>query len=442
MLKNASDLKKRPLYLNRLIAFQDTEPVKIITGIRRCGKSSLLKLMSQHLRENGISDSQIIEMNFESMEFRNMTAESLYQYVKGRLPQNKRAYLFFDEIQRIEQWQDAVNSFRVDFDCDIYVTGSNAYLLSSEYATYLAGRSVEIKMLPLSFSEFLDFHGYVVKDRKTPSGEIRKRIYGPDGESYETQELIEAYMKYGGMPAIADVGLDIDKALTLLDGIYSTVVVRDILEREKRRGQRQLTDPDLLRKIIMFLADNIGNTTSITSIGNTLVSEKLLDNESRKGKPAVQTIQAYVGALLESYVFYEIKRFDIKGKEYLRTLGKYYIVDIGLRNYLLGFRDADTGHIIENIVYFELLRRGYDVAIGKVGNREVDFIASNAQNKQYIQVTESMDDPNTRERELAPLRMIRDNYEKIIIAGNCSIPMTEDGIKIIRLADFLLQISE
>lgn len=438
MLKTMSELRERPLYLNRLIAFQDTEPVKIITGIRRCGKSSLLKLMARHLRENGILDGQIIEINFESMEFRKMTAEELYDYVRQRLPEEKRAYLFFDEIQRIDQWQDAVNSFRVDFDCDIYVTGSNAYLLSSEYATYLAGRSVEIKMLPLSFSEFLDFHGYTVKEKKGPSGEIRKRIYDGDGESYEPQELFEAYMKFGGMPGIADVGLDTDKAITLLDGIYSTVVVRDILEREKRRGQRQLTDPELLRKIIMFLADNIGNTTSITSIGNTLVSEKLLEDCGRKGKPAVQTIQAYVGALLESYVFYEIKRFDIKGKEYLRTLGKYYIVDIGLRNYLLGFRDMDTGHMIENIVYFELLRRGYDVAIGKVGNKEVDFIAVTAKEKRYIQVTESMNEPGTRERELAPLRMIRDNYEKIVIAGTCDNPFTEDGIKIIRLTDFLL----
>lgn len=438
MLKTMSELRERPLYLNRLIAFQDTEPIKIITGIRRCGKSSLLKLMARHLRENGILDGQIIEINFESMEFRKMTAEELYDYVRQRLPEEKRAYLFFDEIQRIDQWQDAVNSFRVDFDCDIYVTGSNAYLLSSEYATYLAGRSVEIKMLPLSFSEFLDFHGYTVKEKKGPSGEIRKRIYDGDGESYEPQELFEAYMKFGGMPGIADVGLDTDKAITLLDGIYSTVVVRDILEREKRRGQRQLTDPELLRKIIMFLADNIGNTTSITSIGNTLVSEKLLEDCGRKGKPAVQTIQAYVGALLESYVFYEIKRFDIKGKEYLRTLGKYYIVDIGLRNYLLGFRDMDTGHMIENIVYFELLRRGYDVAIGKVGNKEVDFIAVTAKEKRYIQVTESMNEPGTRERELAPLRMIRDNYEKIVIAGTCDNPFTEDGIKIIRLTDFLL----
>ena len=437
MLKSGSELHCRDLYLNRLIAFQDTEPVKIITGIRRCGKSSLMKLMIRHLRETGITDDQIIEMNFESMDFRKMTVEELYQYVKERLPKKKRAYLFFDEIQRIDQWQDAVNSFRVDFDCDIYVTGSNAYLLSSEYATYLAGRSVEIKMLPLSFQEFLDFHGYTVRQSKSPTGGMRKRIYDADGESYEPQELLDAYLRFGGMPGIADVGLDTDKALTLLDGIYSTVVVRDILERERRRGQRQITDPDLLRKVIMFLADNIGNSTSITSISNTLVSEKLLD-QNRKGNPSVHTIQAYVGALLESYIFYEIKRFDIKGKEYLRTLGKYYIVDIGLRNYLLGYRDMDTGHTMENIVYFELLRRGYDVSIGKIDNREVDFIATNASEKRYIQVTESMNEPATRERELAPLRMIRDNYEKLVLSLEPGLDTSYEGIKSLNLIDWLL----
>ena len=438
MLKNESQLRSRDLYLNRLIVFRDTEPVKIITGIRRCGKSSLMKLMARHLRHTGVTDEQIIEINFESMEYRGMSVETLYQYVKKRLPADKRAYLFLDEIQRVEQWQDAVNSFRVDFDCDIYVTGSNAYLLSSEYATYLAGRSIEIKMLPLSFREFLDFHGFMIKETKSPANGLRRRIYDYANESYEPHELLAAYMKFGGMPGIADVGLDLDKALTLLDGVYSTVVVRDILEREKRRGRRQITDADLLRKIIMFLADNIGNSTSITSIGNTLVNEQLLESSRRKGKPAVQTVQAYVGALLESYIFYEIKRFDIKGREYLRTLGKYYIVDIGLRNFLLGLRDLDTGHIIENIVYFELLRRGYDVAIGKVGDREVDFIATNAQEKLYIQVTESMNDPVTREREFTPLWKIRDNYEKVIIANNCDNPVTQDGIKIIMLTDFLL----
>lgn len=439
MLKKEKDLKKRDLYLRKLIAFKDTEPVKIITGIRRCGKSSLMKLMAKHLKESGVSEDQIIEMNFESMDYRNMTVREVYDYIKERLPKDKRAYLFFDEIQRVEMWQDAVNAFRVDFDCDIYITGSNAYLLSGEYATYLAGRSVEIKMLPLSFSEFIDFHGYTVKERKSPSGEMKKRIYDEEGEGYDPQELFEAYMRFGGMPGIADIGLDTDKALTLLDGVYSTVVIRDILEREKRRGQRQITDPDLLRKIIMFLADNIGNNTSITSIGNTLVNEKRIDVSERKGKPAVQTVQAYVAALLEAYVFYEIKRFDIKGKGYLRTLGKYYIVDIGLRNYLLGFRDMDTGHIIENIVYFELLRRGYDMAIGKVDEREVDFIAVNVDTKRYIQVTESMNDPSTRERELAPLRKIRDNYEKLVITNECQNPITQDGIKIVKLTDFLLE---
>lgn len=439
MRKLEPKLKKRDLYLRKLIAFQDTEPVKIITGIRRCGKSSLMKLMIQHLRETGIEESQIISMNFESMEYRTMTAENIYTYVKDRLPEHNRAYLFFDELQRIENWQNAINAFRVDFDCDIYITGSNAYLLSGEYATYLAGRYVEIRMLPLSFAEFIDFHGYHVEERKGLTGQIAKQIYDADGERYDMQEMLAAYLRFGGMPGIADVGLDTDRAMTLLDGIYSTVVVRDILEREKRRGQRQITDSGLLRRIIMFLADNIGNSTSINSIGNTLMNEKLLDPGKSKGKPAVQTLQAYVGALLESYIFYEIKRFDIKGKEYLRTLGKYYIVDIGLRNYLLGFRDMDTGHILENIVYFELLRRGYDVAIGKVDNKEVDFIASNADSKLYIQVTESMNNADTRIRELDPLRRIRDNYEKIVITNECLNPATDDGIKIVMLTDFLLE---
>lgn len=439
MAKREVQLKKRDLYLKKLIGFQDTELVKVITGIRRCGKSSLMRLMVQHLKENGVGQEQIIQMNFESMEFQRMGAADIYQYVKERISGNQRMYLFFDEIQRVFDWQDAINSFRVDFDCDIYVTGSNAYLLSSEYATYLAGRCVEIKMLPLSFQEFLDFHGYEVKEKKSPAGVLRKRIYDAEGEGYEPRELLEAYMKFGGMPGIAEVGLDVDKAFTLLDGIYSTVVVRDILEREKRRGGRQITDAELLRKIIMFLADNIGNNTSITSIGNTLVNEKLIDIEKRHGKPAVQTIQAYVGALLESYIFYEIKRFDIKGKGYLRTLGKYYIVDIGLRNYLLGLRDMDVGHCLENIVYFELLRRGYDVAIGKIDEREVDFIAANAVDKIYFQVTESMNDQSVRERELASLKKIPDNYEKIVLAGECAHPVTCDGIKIIQLTDFLLE---
>lgn len=438
MLKQEAQLYQRRVYLNKLIAFQDTEPVKIITGIRRCGKSSLLKLMIKHLLEQGKTHEQIIFMNFESMQFSNMSVRELYEYVKARLPQDKKAYLFFDEIQRIEQWQDAINSFRVDFACDIYVTGSNAYLLSGEYATYLAGRSVEIKMLPLSFAEFIEFQGYSIKEKKDITGVIRKKIYDNEGDLADAQELLALYMRFGGMPGLADININIDNALVLLDGVYSTVVVRDILERELRKEQRQITDSTLLRRLIMFLADNIGNSTSVTSISNMLVNQKLLENNMKKNKPAVQTLQTYISALLEAYVFYEIKRFDIKGKDYLRTLSKYYIVDIGLRNYLLGFRDVDTGHIIENIVYFELLRKGYDVAIGKIDDKEIDFIAVNAERKIYIQVTESMNDPATREREFAPLRKVKDNYEKIIIANEVLNTATQDGIKIVKLIDFLL----
>ena len=431
-------LKKRDLYLNKLIGFQDTEPVKIITGIRRCGKSSLLKLMVAHLLDTGITPEQIVELNLESFVFKNMSAEELYYYVKERILPDRRMYLFFDEIQRVPSWEDTINSFRVDFDCDIYITGSNAYLLSSEYATYLSGRCVEIKMLPLSFGEFVEFHNFEIKTSKSALGGTRAYAYDQSGERYELREVFDAYMRFGGMPGIADVGLDQEKALTLLDGIYSTVIVRDILERKKRRGQRQITDAVLLRKIILFLADNIGSTISVSSIGNTLVHEGLLEDGKRAGVPSTHTVQAYVSALMESYFFYDIKRFDIKGKEYLRTMGKYYIVDIGLRNYLLGFRNRDRGHAIENVVYFELLRRGYDVAIGKVGNAEIDFIATKADDKLYIQVTESMDSETVRERELAPLTKIRDNYEKVILSLNPGMDASYDGIKSLNLIDWLL----
>ncbi len=432
-------LRKRDLYLDKLIAFQDTEPIKVVTGIRRCGKSSLLKLMAAHLRGNGVSDEQIIEMNFESYEFLKMTADELYRYVKEHVLPDRRMYLFFDELQRMDGWENAVNSFRVDFDCDIYITGSNAYLLSSEYSTYLSGRCVEIKMLPLSFAEFVDFYGFTIKTVKSALGGQKKKAVDQDGTQYELREIFDAYMRFGGMPGIADVGMEQDKALTLLEGIYSTVIVRDILEREKRRGQRQLTDAVLLKKIVLFLADNIGSSVSISSIGNTLVSEGLLDDSGRRGKPSAHTVQAYVNALLESYFFYEIKRFDIKGREFLCTLGKYYIVDIGLRNYLLGFRNRDSGHAIENVVYFELLRRGYDVAIGKVGNAEIDFIATKADEKIYVQVTESMESETVRTRELAPLQGIADNYEKIVLSLHPGLETSYDGIKSIDLIEWLLE---
>ncbi len=433
-----TELKKRDLYLQKLIAFLDTEPVKVVTGIRRCGKSSLLKLMVEHLRDCGIEDEQILEINFEQYDFQRMTATEFYNYVKEQIVPDKRMYLFFDELQRIEGWENVVNAFRVEFDCDLYITGSNAYLLSSEYSTYLSGRYVEIKMLPLSFAEFIPFHGFVLSKQSSALGGTRRIATDADGQQYDLRELFDAYLHYGGMPGIAAVGLVQEPALALLDGIYSTVVVRDILEREGRREQRKLTDAVLLKKIIHFLADNIGNTVSLNSIGNTLANEGLLEEGHRKGSPSVHTIQAYTEALLESYFFYEIKRFDIKGKEYLRTLGKYYIVDIGLHNYLLGFRNRDTGHVLENVVYFELLSRGYDVAIGKVGTQEIDFIATRATEKLYIQVTESMISPDVCQRELAPLQKIQDNYEKMILTLETGLATSYDGIQVLQLIEWLL----
>lgn len=431
-------LKKRDIYLNKLIAFRDTEPVKVVTGIRRCGKSSLLKLMVEYLKGVGIPAEQIIEMNFESFTFSKMTVDELYINIKERIIPGKRMYLFFDELQRVARWEQAINSFRVDFDCDIYITGSNAYLLSSEYATYLSGRCVEIKMLPLSFSEFISFHGFELKEVKSVLGGNKKYAVFSDGERYELKNLFDTYLRYGGMPGLADVGLEQERVLLLLDGIYSTVILRDILEREKRHGQRQITDSVLLRKIILFLADNIGNPVSVSTIGNTLKNEGLIASDN-KTKPSAHTMQAYVDALLEAYFFYDIKRFDIKGKEFLRTLGKYYIVDIGLRNYLLGFRDRDRGHVIENVVYLELLQRGYDVAVGKIGNIEVDFIATKADKKLYIQVTDSMLSADVRKRELAPLMKIPDNYEKIVLSLEPGIENSYEGIMSLNLIEWLIE---
>ena len=368
------ELKNRDIYLNRLIAFQDTEPVKVITGVRRCGKSKLLDLMIRHLKNSGISEEQIIKMNFESHDFDGFDYNVFYNYVKQRCLPEKRMYLFFDELQRIDGWENAVNAFRIDLNCDIYITGSNAYLLSSEYSTYLSGRYVEIKMLPLSFSEFIYFHNFTVKESKDLLGNTKKQAYDNNGNVYEISELFQAFLRFGGMPSLAETGLDQEKADALLDSIYTTVLMRDILQRDFRQGERKITDLTLLEKIARFLADNIGNITSLTSVSNALSSAKTIENTNLK--PGVRTVQDYVFALQQSYFFYKAKRFDIKGNDYLKTLEKYYIVDPGLRNYLLGYGKGDRGRMLENIVYFELLKRGYQVCIGKADNYEIDFRAT------------------------------------------------------------------
>ena len=433
-----SKLKTRPNYLKKLIGFKDTEPVKVITGIRRCGKSSLLKLMIEHLKQNGVLPSQILYVNFESFEFVEFNSTKLYNYVKERIVANKRMYLFFDEVQRVKNWENAINAFRVDFNCDIYITGSNAYLLSSEYATYLSGRCVEIKMLPLSFVEFIDFNDLSLKTEVGALGD--KRTYAEDssGSKYPLKEVFNSYLKFGGMPGITELGLDQEKSLMLLDSVYSTIIVRDILDLANLRDKGPINDSVLLKKIVMFLSDNIGNNVSLSSIGNTLSNEGLLEDVKTKGKVSVHKLQYYVNSLLESFFFYEIKRFDIKGKEYLKTLGKYYIVDLGFRNLLLGYRNRDTGHVLENIVYLELLRRGYDVAIGKIDNLEIDFIAQKADEKLYIQVTDDMSISSVTQRELAPLKKVKDNYPKIVLALNLGLETNYDGIKILNVIDWLV----
>ena len=433
-----SKLKTRPNYLNKLIGFKDTEPVKVITGIRRCGKSSLLKLMIEHLKQNGVLPSQILYVNFESFEFVEFNSTKLYNYVKERIVANKRMYLFFDEVQRVKNWENAINAFRVDFNCDIYITGSNAYLISSEYATYLAGRCVEIKMLPLSFVEFIDFNDLSLKTEVGALGD--KRTYAEDssGSKYPLKEVFNSYLKFGGMPGITELGLDQEKSLMLLDSVFSTIIVRDILDLANLREKGPINDSVLLKKIVMFLSDNIGNNVSLSSIGNTLSNEGLLEDVKTKGKVSVHKLQYYVNSLLESFFFYEIKRFDIKGKEYLKTLGKYYIVDLGFRNLLLGYRNRDTGHVLENIVYLELLRRGYDVAIGKIDNLEIDFIAQKADEKLYIQVTDDMSISSVTQRELAPLKKVKDNYPKIVLALNLGLETNYDGIKILNVIDWLV----
>ncbi len=367
-----------------------------------------------------------------------MTYKDVYKYVKERIVEGKRMYLFFDEVQRIDGWENAINSLRVEFDTDIYVTGSNAYLLSSEYSTYLAGRCVEIKMLPLSFKEFLYFHDFEVKSVDGVFGAKKIVIFDKNNIQYSLKEAFDAYLIFGGMPGIMDVGLNQEKAFMLLEGIYNTVIARDILVREKRRDKKSVTDAVLLKKIILFLSDNIGSNVSLSKISNVLTSEGMIESKNKRENPSIHTIQNYVAALLETYLFYEIKRFDIKGKEYLKTLGKYYICDIGIRNYLLGIRDRDRGHILENIVYFELLRRGYDVAIGKIGNKEIDFIANKLNEKIYFQVTESMSNEETRERELNPLRKVEDNYEKIVLSLDEEEEIYE-GIKSLNLINWLLK---
>lgn len=402
----------RPQYLNQLIQNKDVNLVKIVTGIRRCGKSSLLDLYHQYLLKHGVPDSHIIHMNLESLRYRDLTDYlSFYDYVSEQIASEGKTYLIFDELQTVEHWEKAIESFRLDFDVDIYITGSNAYLLSTEFSTLLSGRYVEIRMLPLSFKEFLDFYEFAA--------------------DVTMEEKFQKYLQFGGMPILREYKFNEARSNQALEGIYSTVVLRDILQRNSGADQA------MLQKIMLFLCSNIGSITSPNSIGTVLSNEGDIHTGKQKSI-AGKTVDKYISMLYNAFVFFSVGRYDVKGKQLLKTLGKNYIIDIGFRNMLLGYRDADRGHIIENIVFLELLRRDYRVYIGKVGETEVDFVAEKPNDKIYIQVTESMQSPETRERELRPLRLIPDNYEKIVLSMDRSFIKSYDGIKSENLIDWLL----
>jgi predicted AAA+ superfamily ATPase len=408
-----TDLINRPEYLRQLIQNKDVDLVKIVTGIRRCGKSSLLDLFHEYLSENGVPDDHIIHLNLESLRYRDLTDYlKFYDYVSARIPKTGKTYLMFDELQAVAHWEKAIESFRLDFDVDIYITGSNAYLLSTEFSTLLSGRYIEIRMLPLSFKEFLDFYTFE--------------------PSVSVEEKFQRYLQFGGMPILREYRFNEARVNQVLEGIYSTVVLRDVLQRNKQ------ADQNTLHKIMMFLCSNIGSVTSPNSIGSVLANEGEIDG--RKGKAmAGKTVDRYITMLQSAFIFYPVGRYDVKGKQLLKTMGKNYIIDLGFRNMLLGYRDVDRGHIIENVVFLELLRRDYRISIGKVGETEVDFVAEKPNEKLYVQVTESMAAPETRERELRPLRLIRDNYEKIVLSMDRSYINSYDGIKSLNLIDWLLE---
>lgn len=391
----------RKEYLEKLKKLKDKQMIKVVTGVRRCGKSTLLKQFKDYLmNECSVTQEQIIFINFEDLAYEHLLDyKALYQYITERLCENKKNYIFLDEIQAVSNFQKTVDSLFIKDNVDLYITGSNAHLLSGELATLLSGRYVEISILPLSFAEYYELVG------------------GNKRDAWQN------YFKCGGFPYAANLEED-DIRTDYLRGIYHTVLLKDIVARKK------VQDVMLLESVVKFLFDNIGNIVSSKKISDSLVSS------GRKTTSA--TIENYIEALTESFILYKTNRYDVKGKQHLKSLEKYYLVDVGLRRLILGDKNADIGHILENIVYLELIRRGYKVAIGKIGDLEIDFIAEYNGEKIYYQVAASVLSPETFSREIAPLQKVTDNYPKFIISMD-EISINEEGIKQINIIDFLMR---
>lgn len=398
---------ERKEYLKQLLSWKDQSIIKVLTGIRRCGKSTILKLYQEYLLNNGIDPSQIISINFEELEYEDLRDyKKLYQYIKDRLVENKMMYIFLDEIQNVPSYEKVVDSLHVKENIDIYITGSNSYIFSGQLATYLSGRYIEIPILPLSFKE----------------------VYNPQTDK---EEAFQKYIKTGGFPYINQIQLQNEQIDMYLEGIYNTVIVKDIEERINRKNSKNVTDIALLKAISKYLSSVVGSPVSIRSITNYFKSNE------RKTSP--NTISNYIEALCESYLYYPVEVMDISGKEVLKSNKKYYIVDPGIRNYILPKQFYDLGFTIENIVYLELLRRRYNVNIGRSGRTEVDFIAKRNDVYTYIQVTASLVDENTFNREIRPLKQIEDNYEKIILTLDRYTLGNYEGIKVINIVDWLLE---
>lgn len=402
---------QRKEYLEKLIGWKDDDVIKVVTGIRRCGKSTLLMQYQDYLKSIGIEENQIIAVNFEELEYEELCDyKKLYAYIKDRLVADKITYIFLDEIQKVPSFEKVVDSLYVKPNIDIYITGSNAYMLSGDLATLLTGRYVEISMLPLSFSEYMQLSD---KDKESAFAD---------------------YIKYGGLPFVATMDRTDDKVDTYLEGIYNTVIVKDIEDRQKRQesnsDKRKINDIPLLKTIAKYLSSVIGSPVSLRGITNYLVSSGR--------KISANTVSNYVNALIESFIFYPAERFDIVGKQLLKANKKYYMVDLGIRNHILPRKYYDLGFSVENIVFFELLRRGCKVTIGKYQENEVDFVAEKRGEFTYIQVTADMVSESTFDREMKPLYAIQDNYEKIVLTLDKLTVGNYDGIKVVNVIDWLL----
>jgi predicted AAA+ superfamily ATPase len=391
---------EREIYLERLKKCQDRQIIKIISGIRRCGKSTLLKLFIEYLRAKKVQEEQIIYLSLDDIDLEHLLDyKILYKYVSERLLKDKTTYVFLDEIQNVPDFQKAVNSLFLKDNIDIYLTGSNAYMLSGELSTLLSGRYIEIQMLPLSFKEYFSTRG---GDKK---------------------QCFEDYLKFTSFPYAVNIS-DTEIINDYLRGIYSSILLKDVAQRKK------IADLTLLESVITFVFDNVGSIVSSKRISDTL--------SSNGRKTTSITVENYISALCESFILSKCQRYDVKGKQYLKSLEKYYLTDIGFRHILLGNRNLDIGHILENTVYLELIRRGYRVNIGKVGNLEIDFVVQSPKDITYYQVCQTLSSKETLERETAPLRRLRDNYRKFIITAD-SISQSIEGIETKNIIDFLLE---